>query len=193
MKLYIACEPEYLLPVLSFAQNMQFLFKSNVIQNILTGIGVHINDLGLVDIARLHSRLRLFEEYTNSKLAELLYLRASTMYQQMELASSMSEENISALSDFDNPCMICLIMSVLRFPKDGRLLSTVESVLHNQAYRDRRGRIRDARTNLAECLYLAEIFIHDQQLNNRNLYLPKYYKNFRRSETGTGATYTNSK
>jgi len=183
--LFVACEPEYLLPVLMFAQSMEFPYESNIIQNIQTYIGVHINDLGLADVARLHSRLVSYPDYRNSKLENIIYLRAAAMYQQMELTSAMSEENITGLSDFDNPTIIGMIMSVLRFPRDKKLLSTMESVFYNQAYLDRKNRVRHPRSNLYECLYLAEILFEDQRLNNRNLYLPEFYKNFRRSETGT--------
>ena len=109
-------------------------------------------------------------------------LRASTTYQQLELASALSEENIFGLSAFNNPGIIGQIMTVLRFPKDGRLLATMESAFYNQSQLT--GRQRHPRVNLAECLDLAEVLLKDQRKNNRQFYLPQNFETFRGCESG---------
>ena len=69
------------------------------------------------------------------------------------------------LSDKDNPVIIGMIIQLLRFPNHTRLLSTAESVFYNQAQRDVQYSIRSDRENLAECIFLAEIFMHDAKIH----------------------------
>ena len=68
-------------------------------------------------------------------------------------------------SDIDNPVIIGMIIQLLRFPNHTRLLSTAESVFYNQAQRDVQYSIRSDRENLAECIFLAEIFMHDAKIH----------------------------
>ena len=51
------CESEFILPAFSFAQKLGMKLDSNVLRNIVTSIGIHINDLGLLDLCQLHARL----------------------------------------------------------------------------------------------------------------------------------------
>jgi len=177
------CESEFILPAFSFAQKLGLKLDSNVLRNIVTSIGIHINDLGLLDLCQLNARLSDYPQYENSHLEKIIYLRAVEVFKQMELKSSMEQEQISDLSDIDNPVIIGMIIQLLRFPNHTRLLSTAESVFYNQAQRDVQYSIRSDRENLAECIFLAEIFMHDAKVHKRNLFLPKYFKNFRKSET----------
>jgi hypothetical protein len=111
---------------------MGFPYDSTSLLNILSSIRFHINDLGLLDVAKIHSSLSVYEEYENSLEEQMLFLRGSELYQQLELMSTTSEENVSGLSDYSDPVLICQIIDMLRYPKDTRLLSTLESVLYNQ-------------------------------------------------------------
>ena len=51
------CESEFILPAFSFAQKLGLKLDSNILRNIVTSIGIHINDLGLLDLCQLHARL----------------------------------------------------------------------------------------------------------------------------------------
>merc|ERR1712130_700161 len=177
------CDPEFLLPVLVFAQRMGFGRDSNVMKNIERAIMTHINDIGLVDAARINELFALFPDYPDSELEQLLYRRATQLARQLELKTALLEENISGLSDLTNPVLIGMVIKLLRFPKDRRFLATGEAVLFNQAQAEQQSQKRNDRECLAESLFLAKIFLEDQRLNKRNLFLPEHFKDFGKSET----------
>ena len=143
----------------------------------------HINDIGLVDAARMNELFALFPSYPDSDLEQLLYRRALQLSRQLELKTALLEENISELSDLANPVLIGMVIKLLRFPKDRRFLATCEAVLFNQAQTEQQNRKRNDRECLAESLFLAKIFLEDQRLNKRNLFLPEHFKDFGKSET----------
>ena len=135
----------------------------------------HINDIGLVDAARINELFALFADYPDSELEQLLYRRATQLARQLELKTALLEENISGLSDLTNPVLIGMVIKLLRYPKDRRFLATGEAVLFNQAQAEQQSQKRNDRECLAESLFLAKIFLEDQRLNKRNLFLPEHF------------------
>jgi hypothetical protein len=44
--------------------------------------------------------------------------------------------------------------------------------------------MKNPRHNLIESIFVSEVLLKDVKCNNRNMYLPEFIENFRKSETG---------